>query len=326
MGFLPTKKSTRISLSWIRYTSRSPSFAQSLGARHFFVAERETVGPFKYLFRAVRSFWLLVTLRPSLVITMNPPVFNPFVAWLYTLLFDADLMIDCHSGAFNHPMWRRFARLNGFLIRNAILCVVHNERELNLIRELGGRGVVVADLDFRLPQGDYTVNDGFTVCLVSLYAFDEPLDAVWEAARNLPGVTVYVTGDSRRATPALLRTKPSNVVLTGFLDPEAYGALVNNVSAVMALTTRDNTMQRGGSEAMSAGKPLVTSDSELLRSVFHKGAVFCDNAPKGIEQALIEIQERCEVLEKEMKELREERAEKYQSVVAEIEEILASSR
>lgn len=323
MGLLPTRPERRVSLSWIRYTSRGPSFAAALSAEHYFIQHGEPWGFLKYIARTLVSLAILLRRRPSLVIAMNPPLFAPLLAWLYCRLFDADYVMDSHSGAFNNPVWARFRRLHRFLSRRALFCVVHNEVIHAQLREFGARGVVVSDIACDLEQGHYPLADGIHVAVVSQYSFDEPLDAVWEAARRMPHVTFHVTGNDKKAPRALLESRPGNVVLTGFLPAADYGALMAHATVIVALTTRDNTMQRGGSEAISVGRPLVTSDWALLREAYRDGAVYCDNSPGGIQTAIDEVLHNLPRHEQGIAALRAARDARWHATLAQIEALLS---
>ena len=71
-----------------------------------------------------------------------------------------------------------------------------------------------------LPPGEpYPVEPGFNVLFVCTFASDEPVEAVLEAARQLPEVHFYVTGDRRKKPASFFETAPPNVIFTGFLDP-----------------------------------------------------------------------------------------------------------
>jgi hypothetical protein len=59
--------------------------------------------------------------------------------------------------------------------------------------------------------------------------------------------------------------------------------------AVICLTTRDHTMQRGACEALSMGKPIVTSHWPLLQEYFNKGTVHVDNTSDGIRNGVDEM-------------------------------------
>jgi glycosyltransferase involved in cell wall biosynthesis len=135
----------------------------------------------------------------------------------------------------------------------------------------------------------YPLNGDFNVTVVNTFATDEPLEQVLEAARDLDGVHFYITGRLSRGAPRLLERAPRNVTFTDFLSTEQYYALLRGGHAVMCLTTRDNTMQRGACEALSLAKPIITSQWPLLREYFHQGTVHVDNTSAGIRQGVQEM-------------------------------------
>jgi glycosyltransferase involved in cell wall biosynthesis len=67
------------------------------------------------------------------------------------------------------------------------------------------------------------------------------------------------------------------VHLTGFVPDDVYYGLMDASDAVLCLTTRDHTMQRGACEALSMGVPIITSDTALLRTYFRMGTVHVRN-------------------------------------------------
>jgi glycosyltransferase involved in cell wall biosynthesis len=127
------------------------------------------------------------------------------------------------------------------------------------------------------------------VACVTSFGRDEPIEAIFEAARRLPDVRFCMTGNPAGA-PHRISGKPSNVTLTGFLDVARYGGLLQTADVVLALTTEDHTMLRGAYEAIYQGTPVIVSDFELLRSAFDDGAVHVNNTPEAIAAAISEVQ------------------------------------
>jgi glycosyltransferase involved in cell wall biosynthesis len=167
---------------------------------------------------------------------------------------------------------------------------VTNEHLAALVNRHGGYTVIVPDVPVRFSDVAFAPGpDRFTVACVTSFGHDEPIEAVFEAARRLPDVTFRMTGNPA-GTPVSLENKPANVVLTGFLDVPNYGGLLQSAGVVLALTTLDHTMLRGAYEAIYQGTPVIVSDSALLRAAFDEGAVHVANTPDAIAAAVVEVQ------------------------------------
>jgi len=326
MGFLPTHRDRRVFVSWWKYTSRPDSFARAMGAENYFFAQGNKLWHFKYIPRALCCFWTLVKRRPRLVFASNPPPFSPLIVWLYCLLFRAKFCMDSHTSAFDRPRWLFFTPLHAFLARRAIWEATTNDELSNRMIARGSTAVTVPDIPFEMPQGTYPVKpDCFTVAFICSFDVDEPILEVMEAARNLPDVHFYVTGNPAKASAELQAARPENVTFTGFLSNEEYSGLLRSVSAIMVLTTFDFTMQRGGSEAITVGKPLITSDFPVLRKVFYKGTIHVDNTPGSIREAVEFLEAELDRYICEMAELQDEREQQWKALCADLETRISSA-
>jgi glycosyltransferase involved in cell wall biosynthesis len=196
-------------------------------------------------------------------------------------------VIDAHSDAMQSPWWTRPRWLYRALARSAAATIVTNEHFADKIERWGGNALVIRDIPTTYPEdGRYEFVAGTNIAVVSTFAEDEPISEVISAAVAMPDVTFHITGNPDRARPESISAAPSNVVFTGFIPDESYFALLRGADAVMCLTTRDHTMQRGACEALSLGRPIITSDWPLLRSYFHDGTLHIDNTSAGIQHAI----------------------------------------
>ena len=75
----------------------------------------------------------------------------------------------------------------------------------------------------------------------------------------------------------------------------------------MVLTNDDHTMQRGACEAVSIGKPIITSNWHLLQSYFNKGTIHVENYCEQIRAGVIDARKKLKILEKEILHLQKER-------------------
>jgi glycosyltransferase involved in cell wall biosynthesis len=273
---------------------RSIVFARELGIDVVFLeATRRRgilAGLYKYPVQAAKTARLLLRRRPRVVFAQNPPSFAPLLVWIYCAVTGARFVVDAHSGAMQFRFWTRPRFLYRAMARAAVTTIVTNDRFAATIRGCGGRALVVADIPTTYPtEGTYPVPDGFTVMMVSSFAWDEPLEEVLAAARSMPEVGFFVTGDPARLGDGVPQDIPENVHLTGFLPEDDYYALMAASDAVMCLTKRDDTMQRGACEAVWVGRPIVTSDWRVLQETFGAGAAYADNTEEGIRDAILDV-------------------------------------
>ena len=271
---------------------RSQVFARELGIRelHFLHVTSRRGGwsaLFKYPLLAIRTLGLLLRKRPRLVFVQNPPGLAVLFVAVYCALTRSQYIVDAHSAAMLLPVWTRPRWFWGGLARRAVVTIVTNEHFAEMIRSWGARALVIRDIPTKFPEGGtYSLNGGFNVTVVNTFSTDEPLEQVLEAAHNVENVHFYVTGRISRGNPKLVENAPKNVTFTDFLSTEQYYALLRGSHAVMCLTTRDNTMQRGACEALSLARPIITSNWSLLTEYFHQGTVHVDNSPTGIREGV----------------------------------------
>jgi glycosyltransferase involved in cell wall biosynthesis len=193
------------------------------------------------------------------------------------------------------------------------------------MHEWGAKALVMFDPFLELPEGSpFPLKPGFNVAFVSTFADDEPVEAVLAAAAMTPEVNYYITGDTRKRPAAFFAAAPPNVTFTGFLNPNGeYLGLLRAADAIMVLTTRDYTLQLGGCEAVSVGKPLITSDWPYLREVFGGGAVFVSNTAEGIRDGIHAVRERREELTREIAAFRQESQREWDIRMSQLENMVA---
>lgn len=241
---------------------------------------------------AIQTIWTLRWLmrsRRRAIFVQHPPSIAAWVVALYARLSAAAYVIDAHSATFQFERWKRPHAVHRWLMRHAAAVLVTDPFWADRVTELGGRPLVVPDIPVDPPPARPVARPaGFTVAVVNTWAADEPIDAVIGAARRDPETSFLVTGRidvARRRFPV----PPANVLFTGFLPDETYHGLLASADAVMCLTTRDHTMQRGACEALLHARPVITSDHALLRTHFGKAGVFVSATPQSIAQGVREM-------------------------------------
>jgi glycosyltransferase involved in cell wall biosynthesis len=266
--------------------------------------------PFKYAYQAIATLFLLARRRPDVVFIQNPPTFAPLFVYLYSLVFGAKFIIDTHTGALIYPQWRWTLPLQRFLSRRALTTILTNEPLAQEVASWGANAFVLEDppMTFEIPKPMILQESSLNVVMVSVAYPDEPVAEMVEAARSLPDMDFYVTGDFTNSTyfQDVVHNAPSNVHFTGFLR-EDYFALLEAVDVIVCLTTDDHTFLSGANEALWVGKPLITSDWPVLRNYFNKGTIHVDNTVNDIKQSLLEIRDSYSDFQAGILKLQEER-------------------
>jgi glycosyltransferase involved in cell wall biosynthesis len=315
-------------VSWAPYCSRSDSIAAHLdGKSHMVYSARygshvPTI-PFKYLSQTIRTLRILFRDRPGTVFVMTPPVFACLPAWIYCRLTGASYVIDAHTGAFLDARWKPLLFIHRWFSRRARTTIVTNEFMRDMVRSWGAQTTIVRDVPVRFPEPIRPTLDGdCNITLVSSFTRDEPLEVFFDAAARLPEVQFHVTGNYRRADPRVLQKKPQNVRLTGFLSDAEYVGLLLASDAVISLTTLDHTMQRGAYEAVYLGRPVITSNFDLLRRHFCKGSVHVDNTVEAVTSGIRRMRADSHRLLAEVEELRRERMRDWEIAEASLRRLI----
>jgi glycosyltransferase involved in cell wall biosynthesis len=329
---LESRRSTAlVFISWAPFCSRSDSIAIRLGGHSYMV-----YAPFwgssygtiiiKYLVQAVRTLLILMRERPRVVLVMSPPVVACAPIWLYSLITRTSYAIDAHTAAFVDPRWHRVRFLHRFFSRKAVTTIVTNNYLKSIVEAWGAHATIVSDVPVHFSDPERVDLRGqCRMTLISTFTKDEPLEPFFRAASTLPEVNFYVTGGYESADQRLLRHKPDNVELTGFLPDSRYVGLLKASDAILSLTTLDHTMQRGAYEAVYLGKPVVTSNFQVLRECFSRGTVHVDNTAEDIARGIRLIKERLPQYQEEVLQLRSEKLNQWEKKRTELIHLLALS-
>lgn len=314
-------------IAWAPYLRRSQVFAREIGCRlyliHYLRYQSHPYAPIKYVLQTVRTILVLLRERPRVIHVANPPFVCGLVVAGYCFVSHAKYVLDHHTGAF-HRIWRWALPVQKFLARHAASNIVVNMHWANIVQSWGGHVTVLVDPFSDLPSGSpFAVKEGFNMVYVNTFAPDEPLNAVIGAAAQLPDIQFYITGDLQRAKKNFLKELPSNVICTGFVPDDQYIGLLREADAIMALSIWDHTLQRGGCEAISVGKPLVTSDWPYLRQVFSEGTIFVPNTIDGICKGIQEMRRNGKILQVEIQSLRKKKKKEWDVGLEQLKKAIA---
>lgn len=302
---------------WAPEGDRTQQFAERLDAElyciHYLEFQRPILAPIKYVPQFVKTLTSLYTQHARVVYVTNPPVFAVLSVWFYCLLTGSTYIMDTHSPALYSRRWAWATPLQRALARRARLNIIDQERFRRLFESWGADAIILEKPLKELPRRAPPSRDGpFEITVVNIFAADEPLQPILDAARDLPGVRFYILGDTRRAAASLLAVAPANVTFTGWLHQDAYWQRLQASHAVMALTTYPHSLLAGGHDGMAVERPLLLSDQPALTAYFTGGALFVDNTAAGIAAAVREMQATYPELRQQVIELRHEKQAHWQ--------------
>ncbi|SBV95746.1 glycosyltransferase [uncultured Dysgonomonas sp.] len=272
-----------------------------------------------YIIKSIKTFVILCKEKPKTVWIQLPPIFLLNLLLFYKKYFNKEVIIisDCHNGVF-FGKWKKY--FDPDLLNKSDIIVVHNTVIRGIAIDMGlnaEKTIILEDkpaeknIDTPLPKKEskYTSQ----VLMPCGFSKDEPLEVVFEAARQIPDIHILISGPKERGISLFDYNKiPDNVSLIGFLPLEEYEIVFRQSDLIMGLTTEDHIQLSVANEATGLEMPMVLSDTQLLRDMFYKGAVYvetldADSITNGIKKALNDIDR----LQNEVRILKIERNEKW---------------
>jgi glycosyltransferase involved in cell wall biosynthesis len=299
---------------WYSYSQRAKTLATEIDGHVIYLYEAGLKGlrltPLRYLIQGWKTWHFLEQERPEIVLVQTPPIFAAMMVALWCRLRGktrnserrARFVMDAHTATFHHHNWRWALPLVRFLSQRAVVTLVTDEVALDMLHHWNAKGLFLIDgLPNLFPPSGLIGSDGANrVAVISVFSDDEPIEEVFDAARLLPEVTFYLTGNPERAPSQLLAQKPDNVVLTGFLRDGNYSALLNNVHGLVVLTKQPNDLSCAAYEGLAMAKPIVSSNGPEMRRFFTRGIVFVNNSPESISDGIKQMLHEQAALTKEV--------------------------
>lgn len=301
-------------LTW-EFQRRNESLSALLGAKLYRVLTPGN-GIVRYLVLACKTIRVLASENPSIIFSQNPSMFLSLLSVLYGRLRRAKVVVDAHNVGvlFEHrnPGIQKIGQqINDFIMRSAYLIIVTNAPLAKYVEERGGRAYVLPDpfpffeaVERKELEGKYNI---LSICT---FAADEPYCEVIEAAKRIEGlcqgIHLYMTGNEKKSR--YVGDVPGNITLTGFLPDREYVNLLFSADAVIDLTYRENCLVCGAYEAISAGKPLILSDTLALRGFFENSAVYTQPRCDDIVRNIIELVENAEEFSANVSKVRAKRS------------------
>lgn len=313
-------------IAWASHSQRFETLAVELDGQLSLQYETQLKGPWltllRYLVQGWKTWRLLERERPEVVIVQVPPVFAPLIVAVWCELRGktgaagcvARYALDTHTGTYHDAKWRWALPIQRLLSRRAVVTLVTGEVALSMLRRWNARGLYLVDgLPTFSPASGMIGSQGDTrVAVISTFS-GEPIAEIFAAARLLPHVTFYLTGDPEQAAARLLEQKPENVILTGFLRGGTYTALLENVHGLVILTERPYDLSGGAYDALAVAKPALVSDIPEMRRCYTRGFIHVINTPEAIAAGITKMLSQQAMLIPEVIAMRSELVAKRQS-------------
>jgi len=239
-----------------------------------------------------RTFKKIYSTRPRVVFAQNPSVVLTLFMLLLRPLFRYTFVSDAHFGgvrAYNGSLI--FQKILDFCNRRADMVIVTNHEHAAYIEQIGGKPFVCEDplpdlSTFTERFSAESKTDHKVVFFICSFDIDEPFQAAFEAAEllSMEGYKFYVSGNFRK-----VNIEPAdfpNVNFLGYIPVQEFYSILFNSDVVLDLTNHEGCMVCGAYEAMSAVKPLVTSEKRVLRAYFTHGTVFTQHDGESIAKSI----------------------------------------
>ena len=258
--------------------------------------------PLEYILKAWKTLMLFLHEQPQAIWVQLPPTPLLHVAHLYKVFFNHQVRIiaDCHNATFRPP-WVTFPGTVALLNR-CDLVLIHNDsvKEQAMVNGVDCENLYVLEDPPAVVENNIVHQELFThpwiLCPCS-FNQDEPIQAIFDAARLAPEITFILTGKTSRAKGIHnLSNIPSNVNLPGFLPKSEFDSLLWNTDVILGLTKLDGIQLSVANEAVGAGKPMVLANTKILQKLFHKGAIYVNalepqSIAQGCKEALLKQDE-----------------------------------
>lgn len=273
-------------IAW-QLTTRTRTLAQHLSA-DIISFEKHFANPifrmFHYLLLALITLHKLFSNKYQIIFVQIPPIQSAVVALFYMQLTKAKIIFDTHSIIFFPQRFHQklYLQLYRYLIKYPTLNIVHNQKILNYHYLKKSKTVMLEDkLPFNLcPKS--AINHKKKIGIICSYHQDEPINEIFKAAESLPEYNFYFTGKSEKIPKPIA----ANINFTGYLSDDDYEKFLAGVDLIIVLTKRPDTVLCGAYEAVSIGRPLITSNTDALRLHFYKGTIHTTNNYQAIINAI----------------------------------------
>ena len=302
----------KIWIAWERQR-RSVELANHFKCNVFFITKWN-----KYWFRLVGcTIATIITIRkqkPDILFVQNPSIFLAAICCFLKPFFSYVLVVDRHSNfKFEHrnsinPKWCIFHLLSKYTLKKSDFTIVTNKYLKKYIVNQGATALVLSDKIPDLKTKNIQVKSNpnkkrLSAFVISSFQKDEPYEEIFHAAKNHPDITFIFSGNYKKViSPREISNLPKNVVLAGFITESEYAEMLSIADFTLVFTKHEFILNCGSYESISAGKPMILSNTITIRNFFKKGAIYCEELTgRGISEAITQMKENLGRLNEEIR-------------------------
>jgi len=279
----------------------------------------------RYLKCIINTFNAINSSSPVVVVAQNPSIILSFFVILYSKIKKYYPIIDSHNSGI-YPLEGKSKILMFFsrwIQRNATLTIVTNKPLGNIVTKNGGKYFILPDAIPQMPKNlkQKKLEGNINITCICTFKEDEPYIEILKAAYQLPDeIHIYFTGRFEgKIDPD---HHQDNIHFTGFIPDHDYLELLNSSDIIIDLTLRDNCLVCGAYEALALNKPIVLSNTIVLKNYFSKGCVYTNPNHTDINQAIMEAIRNIVNLKKDIKILKIEIETQWKEKISELNCIL----
>ncbi|TBO43329.1 glycosyltransferase [Pedobacter kyonggii] len=307
--------------AWVSFQRRPVSMQSYFGYNLEFIKtsiKDKWLKPFDYIAKGMQTSYSLLKNKPEILWIQLPPTPLLRIALAYKKINKKTvLIVDCHNGTF-WGKWKKYLKKDN--LNKCDVIIAHNSVIRDIAIELGVDRDKLMVLETKPAERKSTkeilprVAGRPQVLMPCSFNIDEPVQVVFDAARQIPNIDILISGPNERGVSLFdYSKKPDNVKFLGYLSSEDYEITFRQSDVVMGLTTEDHIQLSVANEATGFEMPMVISDTKLLRDLFNKGAVYVETLnPKSIASGIIEALDKKDVLKKEVAILKKERIVRWE--------------
>lgn len=316
-------------IAWERQR-RSLVLSKEFECELFIYEKRHHYKVVRYIMASISTISFVLRKKPKVVFVQNPSMILTVLLCWARKIFGYKIVVDRHSnfmfGRENKFLYGFFKLCSEYTIKNADLTIVTNkELKEKFIDRVGGKGAVLPDM---IPDmNSYTFKrkkvSKKTVFFITSFSNDEPISEFFEAIDSLPEDYFFYVSGNYLKSKNIWSPKGRNYLLTGFIEDSTFKSILNSVDAVMVFTKNEMTLTCGAYEGLSAGKPLILSNTKTIKEYFKAGSVYCDPNPYSIKSGILKCFDNYDQLKNEIDSLKEELNRSWRAQFRNIKEMLS---